>query len=147
MSRVLIVDDEPHMRRILASNLEQDGHIVSQASGLEEASKTITANDYDVVITDQKMPDGDGLEVLAVARESDPAISVVFLTAFASIELAVESMRKGAFDFIAKPFVPEVVCATVRRACERTQLLRQNELLKNEVVRLEGLQEIFGDTP
>ena len=147
MGRILIVDDEPHMRRILASNLEQDRHVVSQASGVEEARKSIATNDYDVVITDQKMLDGEGLDVLATVHEADPAVSVVLLTAFASIELAVESMRNGAFDFIAKPFTPEVLRATAQRAVERTQLLRENGLLKNAVVRLEGASEIFGNSP
>ena len=72
--------------------------------------------------------------------------SVIILTAVASIELAVESMRRGAFDFLTKPFQPEVVRATVRRACERTRLLRENILLKDAVVRLEGASEIYGES-
>jgi two-component system response regulator HydG len=147
MGRILIVDDEPHMRRILVSNLEQDRHVVSQASGVGEARNNIATHDYEVIVTDQKMTDGEGMDVLAVAREADPTVSVVFLTAFASIELAVESMRRGAFDFVAKPFAPEVLRATVKRACERTQLLRENDLLKDAFVRLEGAPEIFGDSP
>ncbi len=75
-----------------------------------------------MVLTDQKMPDGDGLQVLAAAIEADPTISVVVITAFATVDLAVESMRQGAFDFITKPFQPEVVRAAVIRACERTRL-------------------------
>ena len=93
------------------------------------------------------MPDGQGLDVLRLARELDPTLSVVFLTAFATVELAVESMRQGAFDFITKPFQPEVVRATVRRACEHTELLRENDLLKLTVDRLEGSAEIFGTSP
>jgi DNA-binding NtrC family response regulator len=147
MARVLIVDDEPHMRRILASNLRQDKHETWEAGGVEDARRALADNDYDVVFTDQKMPDGEGLAVLAMAHEADPALSVIFLTAVASIELAVESMRHGAFDFLTKPFEPEVVRATVRRACERTRLLRENELLKDAVVRLEGAFDIFGDSP
>jgi DNA-binding NtrC family response regulator len=93
------------------------------------------------------MPDGQGLDVLARVREMDPSLAVVFLTAFATVELAVESMRQGAFDFITKPFQPEVVRATVRRACEHTELLRENDLLKLTVDRLEGSAEIFGSSP
>jgi len=147
MARILIVDDEPHMRRILASNLRQEKHEIWEAGGVTEARRALTDNDYDVVFTDQKMPDGEGLAVLAAAHEADPALSVIFLTAVASIELAVESMRHGAFDFLTKPFEPEVVRATVRRAYERTRLLRENELLKDAVVRLEGAFDIFGDSP
>ncbi len=147
MGRILLVDDEPNMRRILASNLRQDQHQIWEAGGVDEAQRSLAANDFDVVITDQKMPDGEGLTVLASAHENDPTLPVILLTAVASIELAVESMRKGAFDFLTKPFQPEVVRATVRRACERTRLLRENILLKDAVVRLEGTSEIFGDSP
>ncbi|HYM11390.1 MAG TPA: sigma-54 dependent transcriptional regulator [Bryobacterales bacterium] len=144
MSRVLIVDDEPHMRKILASNLSQDGHAVIQAAGVAEARTCLSADRFEAVITDQKMSDGQGLEVLSFAHEVDPSLSVVFLTAFATVELAVESMRQGAFDFITKPFQPEVVRATAHRACEHTELLRENGLLKQTVDQLEGSAEIFG---
>ena len=118
MGRILIVDDEPNMRRILASNLRQDQHQIWEAGGVEEAQRALATNDLDVVITDQKMPDGEGLTVLASAREVDPTLPVILLTAVATIELAVESMRHGAFDFLAKPFEPDVVRATARRAYE-----------------------------
>jgi DNA-binding NtrC family response regulator len=147
MGRILIVDDEPSMRRILASNLRQDQHQIWEASGVEEAQRSLAANDFDAVITDQKMPDGEGLSVLHSAHENDPTLPVILLTAVATIELAVEAMRQGAFDFLTKPFQPEVVRATVRRACERTRLLRENILLKDAVVRLEGTSEIYGDSP
>lgn len=146
MGRILIVDDEPHTRRVLAVNLQQDGHEVSECAGVQAARKVLIANDFDVVLTDQKMPDGDGLQVLAAALEADPAVSVVVITAFATVDLAVESMRQGAFDFITKPFQPEVVRAAVTRACERTRLQRENVLLKDRVVRLEGSPEIYGSS-
>src|SRR5215469_15770618 len=147
MGRILIVDDEPNMRRILASNLRQDQHQILEAGGVQEAQHSLAAHDFDVVITDQKMPDGEGLTVLASAHEIDPTLPVILLTAVATIELAVESMRSGAFDFLTKPFQPEVVRATVRRACERTLLLRENILLKDTVVRLAGTSEIYGESP
>jgi DNA-binding NtrC family response regulator len=106
----------------------------------------LAEREYDAVITDQKMPDGDGLRVLSVAQENDPSLPVIFLTAVPTIELAVESMRKGAFDFITKPFNPEVVRATVRRACERTNLVRENQLLKSAVGNLLGADTIFGNS-
>lgn len=145
MGRILVVDDEPNMRRILVSNLRQDQHQIWEAGGVEEAQRSLAANDFDVVITDQKMPDGDGLAVLAAARENDPTLPVILL--IESIELAAESMRSGAFDFLTKPFQPELVRVTVRQACERTRLLRENILLKDAVIRLEGASEIYGDSP
>jgi DNA-binding NtrC family response regulator len=146
MARILIVDDESSMRRILASNLRQDQHQIWEAAGVEEARRALLVNTFDVVFTDQKMPDGEGLAVLATAHETDAAASVVLLTAVATIELAVESMRQGAFDFLTKPFQPDVVRATARRAAEHTQLLRENVLLKHAVVCLEGASELHGQS-
>lgn len=120
--------------------------LVEEADGVTAAMPLLAERDYDVVITDQKMPDGDGLKVLAIAHEGDPSVAVVFLTAVPTIELAVESMRRGAFDFITKPFNPEVVRAIVRRACERTNLLRENQLLKTTVGNLLGADSIFGNS-
>ncbi len=146
MPRILVVDDEPHMRRILAANLQQDGHTVLEAGGVEDARKKIASCEYDAVITDQKMPDGTGLDVLRFVRQDDPTVSVVFLTAVGSIELAVESMRGGAFDFLTKPFLPEALRATAHRATDHTQLLRENSRLRNTVLRLEGSAEIVGQS-
>ena len=146
MGRILIVDDENNMRRILASNLRLDGHTVLEAGGVEEAKRNLPADDFDVMITDQKMPDGDGLNLLEAAQQTNSRISVIMLTAVASIELAVESMRHGAFDFLTKPFQPEVLRATVNRACERTRLLRDNILLKDTIARLEGASDIYGES-
>jgi DNA-binding NtrC family response regulator len=144
MGKILIVDDEPHLRRILVSNLKQARHEIVEASGVGEARRALGEHEFDALITDQKMGDGEGLDVLAAARDTDAALSVVFLTAFATIELAVESMRCGAFDFITKPFVPEVVLASAVRAIEHTRLLRENGRLRDAVVRLEGSSEIEG---
>ena len=140
------MDDEPNLRRVLSSELHLDGHTVDEADGVLAALPLLAEREYDAVITDQKMPDGDGLRVLSVAQENDPSLPVIFLTAVPTIELAVESMRKGAFDFITKPFNPEVVRATVRRACERANLVRENQLLKSTVGNLLGDDTIFGNS-
>ena len=146
MARILVVDDEQHMRKILATNLRQEGHIVFQAGGVEEAKTQLASTQLDVVITDQKMPDGSGLDVLRLTLQDDPTTSVIFLTAVGSIELAVESIRSGAFDFLTKPFLPEVLCGSARRAEERTNLLRDNSRLRDTVTRLEGSAEIVGQS-
>lgn len=146
MGRLLIVDDEPNLRRVLSADLRLDGHTVEEANGVNAAFPLLADREFDVVITDQKMPDGDGLKVLSTAHENDSSLAVIFLTAVPTIELAVESMRQGAFDFITKPFNPEVVRATVRRACERTSLLRENRLLKSTVGTLQGGDTIFGNS-
>ncbi len=146
MGKVLIVDDEQSMRRILKANLRVDAHTCVEASSAAEAAALLSTEDFDVVITDQKMPGGTGLDVLRAVQESDPTTSVIFLTAVGTVELAVESMRQGAFDFLAKPFELDVVRATIRRACERTGLLRENAVLRTTVRKLEGAEEILGDS-
>jgi DNA-binding NtrC family response regulator len=146
MAKILIVDDEPGMRRILDVNLRRDSHVVVDAGGAAEALDLIKREDFDVVLTDQKMPDGSGLEVLHAVQEDDPTTSVIFLTAVGTVELAVESMREGAFDFLTKPFAPEVVRAAIRRASERTALLRENAVLKTAVRKLEGADDILGES-
>jgi two-component system, NtrC family, response regulator HydG len=147
MGKILVVDDEPHVRRILVSNLRQERHEIVEAASVGDARRALAEHGFDAVITDQKMGDGEGLDVLAAAHETDPALSVVFLTAFATVELAVESMRRGAFDFITKPFVHEVLIASAVRAMEHTRLLRENDRLRVAVSRLEGSSEIMGRSP
>ena len=144
MGKVLIVDDEVNMRRIIKANLRMDSHVCIEASNSSEVTGLLSRDDFDVVITDQKMPNGSGLDVLRVVLDSDPTTSVVFLTAVGTVELAVESMRKGAFDFLTKPFELDVLRATIRRACERTRLLRENAVLRTTVRKLEGADEIIG---
>jgi DNA-binding NtrC family response regulator len=145
MGKVLIVDDEPNMRRILKANLRMDNHTCVEASNSSDAVMLLSKDDFDVVVTDQKMPGGTGLDVLRAVQESDPTTSVIFLTAVGTVELAVESMRQGAFDFLAKPFEIDVMKATIRRACERTFLLRENAVLRTTVRKLEGAEEILGN--
>ena len=146
MGRILIIEADSNTRRILVSNLRQDQHQIWEASGVEEGKRSLAANDFDVVITGQKVSEGESVSVLASARETDLTLPVILLTESADAE-AGEVMRKGDFDFLTKPFPPEEVRATVRRACERTRLLRENILLKDAVVRLEGTSEIYGDSP
>lgn len=147
MARILIVDDEPSLRWILATLLQEDHHTVLQASGVKEAKETLASTPLDLIITDQRMRDGEGLSLLADSKEIDPALPVVLITAYATVELAVEAMRRGAFDFITKPFMPESVRAVVKRACERTELLRENERLRGEVQRLGKDEGFVGVSP
>ncbi len=137
----------PTCRRILAVLLQGAGHGVSEAAGVAEAKALLAASPIDLVITDQRMADGQGLEVIAATKEADPALPVVMLTAFATVELAVEAMRLGAFDFISKPFVPDAVRAVVERAVERTRLVRENERLRVEVRRLGASDLLLGESP
>jgi DNA-binding NtrC family response regulator len=136
MGRILIVDDEPNIHQILASNLEQGKHVISHAAGVGEARPAVASRQFDAILTDDKMLDGSCLDVLASAISTDPNISVVLFTTEATLELAEEGMRKGAFIFLAKHVAPDVLCAAIQRACDHTTLLRENSLLKARVEHL-----------
>ncbi len=147
MAKILIVDDEASMRRVLSLILLEDGYDVVEAEGASAAKAKFVEGAPDLVITDKKLVDGDGFDVLEYVRETDPSVPVVMLTAFGTIELAVESMQRGAFDFISKPFVAEVVKAVARRATERSRLEHENEILRAEARRMNFTDEILGTSP
>lgn len=125
MGRILIVYDEPATRDALVSILSKD-HQVWIAATVEEARRSLGATHYDAVFAGQGQADGVGLETLAAVRQADPAISVVLLSATPSIELVVESMRRGAFDFLIQPWQPETVSDAAQRACENAARLRED---------------------
>jgi len=133
MARVLIVDDELNLRRILMGIVRAAGHEAAEASDLVSARAALARETFEVLLLDQRLPDGDGLELLAECRELEPGLAVVMITAHASVELAVEAMRAGAFDFLAKPFHPDQVTAVVARAGERSELVRENARLRAQM--------------
>jgi two-component system response regulator HydG len=146
MARILIVEDEPNMRKILAMNLRADGHIPLELGTLREALAALQANDFDVILTDQKLPDGKGLDIVVAVTESESSAAVVMLTAYGSVELAVDAMRRGAYDFLTKPFSAENLKAVIQRAARHTLLRRENDLLRSAVGTLEGKSEIRGQS-
>jgi len=120
--RVLIVDDEPHIRTVMRLTLEGHGYDVGEASSGEEALDLFTSGQpWDVVLLDERMSGMDGLETLEHLREHDPAAVVIMVTAFASIELAVDAMKLGATDFMRKPMTPDTLRAAVHGALLKTR--------------------------
>ena len=146
MARVLIVEDEPNMRKLISLNLRADGHSLVAVSLVHEGLSALQTQDFDVVLSDQRLPDGEGLEILSALSQVDSATAVVILTAYGTVELAVETMRKGAFDFLTKPFAAENLKAVIKRAAQHTLLRRENVLLRSAVGTLERGSEIRGDS-
>lgn len=145
MARVLIVDDERSMRLLLGDLVRELGHAVVEAEGVAAARRVVLEERFEVVLTDQRMPDGTGFDVLAMVAERDPTAAVVFLTAHGTIELAVDAMRAGAFDFITKPFEDAAVEGVIGRAVERSRLVRENRLLRDQLDDVSG-GELVGES-
>ncbi len=138
MALILVVDDEPKMRHILKIMLELKGHKVLEAPHGKEALKILEGEPCDLVITDIKMPEMDGFELLEAVKALEHSPPVVFITAFATIDSAVEAMKRGAVDYITKPFDEKRIVVTIEKALGISRLLEENRELK------EHLDEVTG---
>jgi DNA-binding NtrC family response regulator len=131
--RVLVVDDEERMAAVVAGALERAGWECVVCGSGEAALAEVERRDPDVVVTDWKMPGMDGVELLRQLKARRPRLPVILLTAYASVRAAVEAMREGAFDYVAKPFDNDELRAAVARALELGRLERENRWLRQEV--------------
>jgi DNA-binding NtrC family response regulator len=130
MGKVLVVDDKELMRDSVAAILTRKGHTVITAPDARAALGRISDKRPECVVTDLQMPGMNGLELLEEIRKIDSELPVVFMTAFGSIETAVEAMRKGAFDYVTKPFSGDELSISVDRALDHARLLRENQVLR-----------------
>jgi DNA-binding NtrC family response regulator len=147
MPPVLLVEDRDSLRAMLRSTLEAEGFSVDEAVDGKRAVKMLAGGRYLAVITDLKLPGADGHQVLEAAREADPNLPVIVMTAYGTIEDAVGAIKRGAWDFLAKPVEPDHLLLLLRRAVERRQLLEENLLLKEEFAERLGFPRILGDAP
>ncbi len=131
--KILIVDDEPSNRNILGQELTHEGYSVLAASDGREALRKVESSRPDLIILDYMMPDLSGLEVLKELRKRENDTPVVMITAYGTMERAVEAMKEGAYDFITRPFEPDHIALVVRKALERQRLKRGVEILSEEV--------------
>jgi DNA-binding NtrC family response regulator len=146
--RVLIVEDEPGIRLALSGLLRREGYEVAQANDGREAEELLRGGAYDLVLTDLALGSGpSGMDVLRCAREAAPDCPVVMITAHGNEKIAVEAMRLGAEDYVPKPFDNDEIRLVVRRALERTQLARENRLLRERIERDYALGGIVGGGP
>src|SRR6266436_3248616 len=129
MANLLIVDDELGMRQFLTHLFQREGHVVRAAENGRQAMELLRAGPSDLVISDVRMPDMNGIELLRSAREFFPEIEVVLMTAFANVDTAREAFLLGAYDFVQKPFDNEVLKETVGRALQKISLIKEKEAL------------------
>ena len=141
---VLIVDDEFSMRDSLVHWFEKDGYRTGSAQDGREALQRLEEQDWDAVLLDIKMPGMDGLELQRRIREVDPELPIIMITAFASVDSAVQALKEGAFDYVTKPIDPDELSHLVRRAVERRRLQRENTQLRRKVDQLATPTTIVG---
>ena len=131
-TKILIVDDELIMRESLAGWLERDGHEVSAASSGEEAMEVLKDSRFDILLVDIKMEGMSGLDVLKQVKESDPDVDVVMITAYGSIPTAIEAMKKGAYDYLLKPFDPDALGVLIEKIIEHQDQARETLFLREQ---------------
>ena len=142
--RILVVDDDESLRRVLQAQLEQDGYSVVTAASAQEAFSLLQFRAYDLVITDLRMPGLSGIEVLKQVKSLYPESIVIVLTAFGTVETAVEAMKAGAYDFLTKPVHPEELSLVVARALDHLRLIEEVHSLRASLNEKYGFENILG---
>lgn len=143
---ILVVDDEETVRNTIRTILKQQSYRVETARDGREALRAINKRFFDLILTDLKMGTVDGLEVLKSAKKKHPSTEVIVLTAFGSVETAVEAIKSDAFDYLSKPVEPEKLLATVRNALVKSSLQGELKLLKDRLKSQYDLKNIIGES-
>jgi two-component system nitrogen regulation response regulator NtrX len=143
MSNILIIDDEKAIRKTLSEILSYEGYKIEEASDGEEGLRRFRDKTFDVVLCDIKMPKLDGIEFLDKVRELNPDVPVIMISGHGTIETAVEAVKKGAYDYIAKPPDLNRLLITIRNAMDKTNLVAETKVLKRKVSKVE---EMIGDS-
>ena len=144
---ILLVEDRDSLRTMLRLALEGQGHQVVEASDQPQALERLRDSSPALVLSDLRLPNGDGFGVLNAAKESDPELPVIVMTAFGGIQEAVQAMKAGAMDFLAKPVDPDHLLLLVERALAQRRLLSEVTLLKEELAARRGAPTIIGESP
>src|SRR5580700_938688 len=133
MRRVLVVDDEENIRLVLRTLLKKQGYEVEVADGGEAALKALDSFDPDVILTDVRMPRMGGLDLLATLKAKQHPATVIVMSAYGNVDLAIEAIKAGAYDYVSKPFKPDEIVLALRKAEERETLRRENRALREQI--------------
>jgi DNA-binding NtrC family response regulator len=144
METILIVEDKDSMAQMLKETMETEGYRSLIARDGAEGIRRLREEKIDVVLTDLKLPKKDGMDVLRAAKEENPLLPVILMTAFGSVDVAVKAIKEGAFDFITKPFDTDHLLHLIRKAVANQRLMAENILLKEEFSSVLGMPKIIG---
>jgi two-component system response regulator HydG len=145
--RILVVEDDTEMLALVSEHLEEQGYQVVGASRGAEALEQLRGGEFDLLLTDLRMPDVDGMEVLRAAKGRQPDLPVVLITAFGTIETAIQAIRQGAYDYVTKPCAMAEISLLVRKALEDRRLREENRRLREEVAGRYRLHNLLGASP
>ena len=145
--RVLLIEDDPGVSEVLKLLLAREGYRVDAAGTVKEGVRRAAGGDYDLVITDLKLPDGTGLDAVRLVHESDRALPVIMMTSYSSLESAIAALRAGAVDYIIKPFDNLEFLYAVERALTERRMSRQNAGLRRALANAYAQRPILGDSP
>jgi two-component system response regulator AtoC len=140
--RILIVDDEESFRHMLSVILIKEGYEVETSSNAEEGLRKAAASTFDQILCDIRMPRMDGLAFLQEIKKTEMEATIIVMSAYGTADIAIEAMKLGAYDYISKPFKPDEIILTLRKAEEREQLRRENQLLRKEVAKEYSFENI-----
>jgi DNA-binding NtrC family response regulator len=144
---LLIVDDEMVVRDSLTKWFLEDGYQVGAAENAADAIRQLQAQSWDIILLDIKMPGMDGMELQQRIKEIDPAATIIFITAHASVDTAVQALKSGAFDYVTKPIDPDYLSHLVANAIKQRALVNENIRLKEQIAGFPKLDEIVGESP
>jgi DNA-binding NtrC family response regulator len=147
MTRILVIDDDQGICHLLARILQKEGFNVVAETSPSNAINSFKSNNFDLVITDFYMPEMNGLELLGEIKNINPDVDVIVMTAYASIDNAVDAMRKGAYDYIVKPFQNDDLLLSIKRVFEKRRLAEENRYLRAELSKKYGFHNIIGSSP
>jgi len=147
MARILLVDDEPSILSVLSALLKAEEYEVTPALGGDKAKAILAAEEFDLMISDIRMSPINGMELLKIAHDERPSMSVIMLTAYGSVETAIEALKLGAFDYVTKPFKVDELLITVQRALEYNKALNENADLKVQLGIKYHLENIVAESP
>ncbi len=145
--RILVVDDDVGLSEVVEFLLTSKEYSVVMTKNAEEGIRTALSDEFDLVITDLKLPDGNGLEIIKAVKEADPETPVILMTSFSSIETAIEALRLGATDYVMKPFDNADFVHAVERALKERWIRRENRILKRNLKNAYSSREISGNSP
>jgi DNA-binding NtrC family response regulator len=146
MRQVLVIDDKRNILHVISAVLKREGYGVTIATTGEEAISKLKKNEIDVVITDYLLPGMDGLKVLELVKEKDPSIPVILITAYGSIEMAVEAMKLGAYNYLTKPVNYDEMLVLIKEATEKKRLVEENASLNKKLQNTYSFQNIIGQS-